>query len=260
MSDLYKLLRDRVEGNMTRELWEATYMCNPWRNSMKPGPYKSSTHGEIPLSVRARELLMAERNAAANAIAYHNWRHGDDALSRARGELAKYMSDLECALARGYRVPPRVMSIDLAKTGILAQLGDFLHTDGLLPMTPFNPNPLINQEKPMTEQKAETRAQQLQRASSEVVNATLSLDNLKQEIESAKLKVAVPDTVYVNCTNDQHNTANHVARLVKEQWETLRDEALHRAELRVWEAEAALTRLLGGEPTAPKPRKPRAAK
>jgi len=57
--------------------------------------YKSSTHGEIPLSFTGRHLLQTLRSAATAAIANGNWHHDCNALSKARGELALYMSRLE---------------------------------------------------------------------------------------------------------------------------------------------------------------------
>jgi hypothetical protein len=57
--------------------------------------YKSTTHGNIPLSFEGRRLLQNLRYAATAAIENGFWRYDDNALSKARGELALYMSKLE---------------------------------------------------------------------------------------------------------------------------------------------------------------------
>ena len=54
--------------------------------------YKSDTHGPIPLSMEARKLMMALRDAISGYKAdKHDWKP----VAHARGELAKYMSTLE---------------------------------------------------------------------------------------------------------------------------------------------------------------------
>lgn len=62
---------------------------------MKQETYKSSTHGPIPLSFTGRRLLENLRHAITAAIAARDWNHDNNAVSKARGELAKYMSRLE---------------------------------------------------------------------------------------------------------------------------------------------------------------------
>jgi hypothetical protein len=62
--------------------------------------YNSSTHGPIPLSFTGRRLLANERDAAQNAIEIGDFNADCQALSRARGEIAKRMSELEGRNAR----------------------------------------------------------------------------------------------------------------------------------------------------------------
>lgn len=62
---------------------------------MKPGPYKSSTHGNITLSERGRTLLAAERDAVQGAIRVGDFSTDNQALSRTRGDIALYISHLE---------------------------------------------------------------------------------------------------------------------------------------------------------------------
>lgn len=57
--------------------------------------YNSSTHGPIPLSFTGRRLLANERAAAEAAIEAEDFLTNDKALSKARGDLAQYMSKLE---------------------------------------------------------------------------------------------------------------------------------------------------------------------
>lgn len=57
--------------------------------------YKSTTHGPIPLSFTGRHLMQSLREATIAAIAKNDWHTAGEALSRARGDLAAYMSTLE---------------------------------------------------------------------------------------------------------------------------------------------------------------------
>lgn len=57
--------------------------------------YNSSTHGRIPLSFTGRHLLQNLRKAISEAISNEDWHYNNNAVSQARGELARYMSDLE---------------------------------------------------------------------------------------------------------------------------------------------------------------------
>jgi hypothetical protein len=57
--------------------------------------YNSFTHGRIPLSMGAKQLMQHLRNAISTAIADNQYSASDNAVARARGELAKYISGLE---------------------------------------------------------------------------------------------------------------------------------------------------------------------
>jgi hypothetical protein len=62
--------------------------------------YQSSTHGDIPLSFTGRRLLANLREATNVAIAAGDFNTDDMALSKARGAIAKRMSELEGRNAR----------------------------------------------------------------------------------------------------------------------------------------------------------------
>ncbi len=57
--------------------------------------YKSQTHGPIPLSFEGRRLLQNLRYAIVHAISAQAYSNNDNAVAKARGDLAKYMSNLE---------------------------------------------------------------------------------------------------------------------------------------------------------------------
>lgn len=57
--------------------------------------YKSTTHGDIALSFEGRRLMQNLRYAIQAAISNKDWHHNDNAVSKARGDIAKYISDLE---------------------------------------------------------------------------------------------------------------------------------------------------------------------
>src|SRR5689334_1688321 len=57
--------------------------------------YHSSTHGPIPLSFTGRRLMAKLRDAINRAIEAQSFTHDDKAVSKARGEIAQYMSKLE---------------------------------------------------------------------------------------------------------------------------------------------------------------------
>lgn len=57
--------------------------------------YKSSTHGHIPLSQRGKDLLKSLRNAVNSAIWNIDYAAHDNAVAKARGEIATYISELE---------------------------------------------------------------------------------------------------------------------------------------------------------------------
>lgn len=57
--------------------------------------YHSTTHGRIRLSFTGRRLLANLRAAIETGIAARDWHVNADAISRARGDLAVYMSKLE---------------------------------------------------------------------------------------------------------------------------------------------------------------------
>lgn len=69
--------------------------------------YQSSTHGDIPLSFTGKRLLANEREAATVAIEKGDYSANDQALSKARGDIAKYMSTLEQRSA-----PPTLLGVD----------------------------------------------------------------------------------------------------------------------------------------------------
>lgn len=78
--------------------WSCFDECTPTeKTSMKPGPYKSTTHGNIPLSLKARDLLQKVRVATEAAI-----RRGEyiREVAFARGDLATYMSNSEARAQR----------------------------------------------------------------------------------------------------------------------------------------------------------------
>ncbi len=60
-------------------------------------PYKSTTHGPIPLSITGRQLLQNLREAVENAIHKGDFCADGMALPHARGALAQYLSKLENA-------------------------------------------------------------------------------------------------------------------------------------------------------------------
>jgi hypothetical protein len=57
--------------------------------------YQSSTHGDIPLSFTGRRLLANLREAITSALGTCDYSANGQALSRARGDIAQYMSKLE---------------------------------------------------------------------------------------------------------------------------------------------------------------------
>lgn len=59
---------------------------------MSDSIYKSHTHGPIPLSFTGKRLMQNLREEIAKAISEGKWH---EQISYARGELAKYMSELE---------------------------------------------------------------------------------------------------------------------------------------------------------------------
>lgn len=62
---------------------------------MKQEIYNSSTHGEIPLSFTGRHLLQTLREAIEDAVSAEDYKVNAQAVSRARAQLAHYMSHLE---------------------------------------------------------------------------------------------------------------------------------------------------------------------
>jgi hypothetical protein len=68
--------------------------------------YQSFTHGPISLSQCGKRLLQALRVAIMDAVKQGSYRAGADAVAHARGELAKYMSDLEAKVS----APPVLIS------------------------------------------------------------------------------------------------------------------------------------------------------
>lgn len=57
--------------------------------------YNSSTHGAIPLSFEARRLMQNLHHAIVYGVNAQAYCFNDNAIAKARGELAKYMSKLE---------------------------------------------------------------------------------------------------------------------------------------------------------------------
>lgn len=57
--------------------------------------YNSYTYGAIPLSFEARRLMQNLRHAIVHGISASAYSNDDNAIAKARGELAKYMSKLE---------------------------------------------------------------------------------------------------------------------------------------------------------------------
>jgi hypothetical protein len=72
--------------------------------------YQSSTHGPIPLSFTGKRLLANERDAATAAIEHGSFTHNDSALSKARGDLAAYMSKLEGK--QNIEIKPTIFGVD----------------------------------------------------------------------------------------------------------------------------------------------------
>lgn len=67
--------------------------------------YKSHTHGPIPLSAKGKRLMHTLRIAIQEAIQKGDYNQ-TNAVAHARGELAKYMSELEKRPAPAAPVPP----------------------------------------------------------------------------------------------------------------------------------------------------------
>lgn len=61
--------------------------------------YKSFTHGPIPLSFNGRRLMQNLRFAITDALKRGEYNDSRNAVSFARGELAKYISQLEAKSA-----------------------------------------------------------------------------------------------------------------------------------------------------------------
>lgn len=57
--------------------------------------YNSATHGRIPLSFTGKRLMQNLRDAVSNAIAASDFCVDSMALSVARGDIAKYLGELE---------------------------------------------------------------------------------------------------------------------------------------------------------------------
>lgn len=117
-------------------------------------------------------------------------------------------------------------------------------------------------DQTQTTETTKTRAQIVNEAGSELSAATQALENLRTRIskfadnkEVESVSVSISPGLY---TTGHAELVKGVAELVKERFDDLRDEVLYRAELRVYEAEAAMTRLLGGEPSEAKPKRKRA--
>lgn len=64
-------------------------------HSIKTETYHSSTHGYIKLSFTGRRLLANLRSAIQDAIRGQNYSFNDQAVAKARGDLASYMHQLE---------------------------------------------------------------------------------------------------------------------------------------------------------------------
>lgn len=326
---------------------------NPTRyrkeNTMKPGPFKSSTHGPIDVSMRARELLAANQLAIQTAVGARDYNAFDQAVSRSRGELARYVGELESfaksatqASRFSFRTsqtlpqnrthvpmceppppPAPLKSVSLqdlaapmknlclknyeTAVSLLADYGveRVSQVPGhLLPelldkiraaLNPFAPPPPMkrgreprsavealddkldalkytletNFEIPKeymnvkTEDKAEeavapvqTRVQLIDQAAAELTAATKALQNIDDRRRAEDGTDAIGRVVIDTSPWVPYELREGISKLVREQWPQLVADVIYRAEMRVWEAEAAMARLLGSEPTAAKPRRP----
>lgn len=104
--------------------------------------YKSTTMGNIPLSFTGRHLLQSLREAVTDAIVAKNQNAYNDALSRARGRIAQYMSELEkksniprCDYTGDEELPASVLGIALASIPTL-KLTQELHKRALNSLSP----------------------------------------------------------------------------------------------------------------------------
>lgn len=71
----------------------------------KQETYKSHTRGPIPLSFTGRRLLENLRYAITNAIREGAYNHDGEAVSKARGDIALYMSKIEGKTAPDLAAP-----------------------------------------------------------------------------------------------------------------------------------------------------------
>lgn len=232
---------------------------------MKPGPYKSTTHGNITLSERGRLLLAAERDAAQGAIRAGNFSTDNLALSRARGDIARYISHLERFPVAGNRFEQRnyldecerecqkdarqqaarldALLKDLTDPSVWGPVSHSFDTIGrdldLAVAEPAKETSVTNQKNTEQTTPAEkTRSHLIAESTQELLAAQRDLEML------ANVPAGTSD-IYIS-THDlaHHPMAVAVSTLVSEQWAALSKKALARAKARVAKAEKAVAALL----------------
>jgi hypothetical protein len=236
--------------------------------TMKPGPYKSSTHGNITLSERGRTLLAAERDAVQGAIRAGNFSTNDQSLSRARGDIALYISHLErfpvggnefekrnyldeCERerkkvaaeqdARAHQAAKRdAVFKDIMDSTVRRWARYPFYTIGLdlaaaEPTKEQTMNDKTNGEAGPAAEK--TRSAILSEATAELVKAQHHLELIQNVPDGPPAELTI-------CTYTHGNLAGAISDLVKDQWAALAKKAVARAKARVAKAEKAVAALL----------------
>ena len=235
--------------------WRYQYPWAPARyqkeSQMQPGPYKSTTHGPIPMSMKGRELMMTLRDAVARVVDVSvTLRHPatdtkfdcGHSLAHARGELAKYISELEnkCIEIERQEIRQEIreryrqlytVALDLpAGAGKTQQQNLPKETD----MTK------IHKQEPVqaTEAPPKTRSQLIREASAELCAAQSTLENMQAGLEK-------PDWVSVHANGDGL-VADWVSQQLSANWAAWRGKAITATKARVRKAEKAVAALIGG--------------
>jgi hypothetical protein len=219
---------------------------------MKPGPFKSSTHGPIKVSMKARELLLANQLAAQNAITDGDYNYNNQALSRSRGELAKYISGLEAnpklyglrhtdALIDDPVTVPRWTRYPYIGLDLAAGVGKTLY-DTYFPK-PIKENPMTDAKKtglPKIPEIEKTRSQLIAEATGELLSAQQNLESISGANAGRPSDIRLLTSVI----GSQYELNAAIGDLVKEQWAALAKKATARAKARVAKAEKAVAFLL----------------
>lgn len=87
--------------------------------SIKSETYHSSTHGYIKLSFNGRRLLANLRFAIQDAVRGQDYGANDQAVAKARGEIASYMNQLE---SKQVNPAPKPFMHDLSNASLEAEL------------------------------------------------------------------------------------------------------------------------------------------